>query len=133
MLASCMSAHVAAHQCLLKALTSCLPAFSAGIGNTQIWGTQPDSIDEAEDRDRWMACLQRLDIKQPPGGMVTTEEGAIDTASKLGYPVRHLCLLPCPDTDGCWQFYWIHSNLACSAWLLRKSLQQVQCQLRCTI
>lgn len=59
----------------------------AGIGNTQIWGTQPDSIDEAEDRDRWMACLQRLDIKQPPGGMVTTEEGAIQTAAKLGYPV----------------------------------------------
>ena len=52
-----------------------------------MWGTQPDSIDEAEDRDRWMACLQRLDIKQPPGGMVTTEEGALSTAAKLGYPV----------------------------------------------
>jgi carbamoyl-phosphate synthase large subunit len=63
-----------------------IPAAS-GIGNTQIWGTQPDSIDEAEDRDRWMACLQRLDIKQPPGGMVTTEEGALSEAGKLGYPV----------------------------------------------
>ena len=71
-----------------KMLDNC----AAGIGNTQIWGTQPDSIDEAEDRDRWMACLQRLDIKQPPGGMVTTEEGAITTASKLGYPVRQLQL-----------------------------------------
>ncbi len=60
----------------------------AGIGNTQIWGTQPDSIDEAEDRDRWMACLERLNIKQPPGAMVTTEEGAISTAAKLGYPVQ---------------------------------------------
>lgn len=64
----------------------------AGIGNTQIWGTQPDSIDEAEDRDRWMACLQRLDIKQPPGGMVVTEEGALAEAGKLGYPVRPLQL-----------------------------------------
>lgn len=61
---------------------------AAGIGNTHIWGTQPDSIDEAEDRDRWMACLQRLDIKQPPGGMVTTEDGALTEAAKLGYPVR---------------------------------------------
>ena len=37
----------------------------AGKGNVRIWGTQPDAIDEAEDRDRWMALLKRLDIKQP--------------------------------------------------------------------
>ncbi len=55
---------------------------------TQVWGTQPDAIDEAEDRDRWMDCLNRLDIKQPPGGMVTTEEAALKTSAGLGYPVR---------------------------------------------
>lgn len=44
-----------------------LPA-SSGDGNVSIWGTPPDSIDEAEDRDRWMDLLTRLDIRQPAGG-----------------------------------------------------------------
>jgi carbamoyl-phosphate synthase large subunit len=43
-----------------------IPAAS-GQGNVKIWGTQPDAIDEAEDRDRWMALLSRLNIKQPVG------------------------------------------------------------------
>lgn len=60
----------------------------AGKGVTQVWGTQPDAIDEAEDRDRWMAVLDRLDIKQPPGTMVTTEKDALKASSSLGYPVR---------------------------------------------
>lgn len=47
----------------------------------QIWGTQPDAIDEAEDRDRWMALLERLNIKQPPGTMVVSEEAAIAAAA----------------------------------------------------
>ena len=54
----------------------------AGRCNTQIWGTQPDAIDEAEDRDRWMDLLERLDIKQPPGTMATTEEGALAASKK---------------------------------------------------
>lgn len=65
---------------------------------TQIWGTQPDAIDEAEDRDRWMDCLNRLDIKQPPGGMVTTEADALKTSAGLGYPVSthmHSILASC--------------------------------------
>lgn len=44
-----------------------IPAAS-GNGNVAIWGTPPDAIDEAEDRDRWMALLSRLDIRQPAGG-----------------------------------------------------------------
>ena len=55
-----------------------------------IWGTPPDSIDDAEDRDKWYELLTRLDIRQPPGGMVTSEEGALAEAAKLGYPVRQL-------------------------------------------
>jgi len=57
-------------------------ALGAGRGNVQIWGTQPDAIDEAEDRDRWMDLLERLDIKQPPGTMATTEEGALAASAK---------------------------------------------------
>ncbi|KAK9816811.1 hypothetical protein WJX72_005323 [[Myrmecia] bisecta] len=60
---------------------------SSGKGNVAIWGTQPDNIDEAEDRDRWMDLLEKLDIKQPPGGMARSEEEALVEAEKLGYPV----------------------------------------------
>ena len=52
----------------------------------QIWGTQPDAIDEAEDRDRWMALLERLDIKQPPGTMVVSEEAALAAAKGCAAP-----------------------------------------------
>ena len=41
---------------------------SSGEGFVKIWGTSPDAIDEAEDRDRWMALLSRLNIRQPAGG-----------------------------------------------------------------
>ena len=53
----------------------------------RIWGTSPESIDEAEDRDKWYKILTKLDIKQPPGDMVTSEESAIKVANTLGYPV----------------------------------------------
>jgi carbamoyl-phosphate synthase large subunit len=63
-----------------------IPAAS-GKGNVRIWGTQPDAIDEAEDRDRWMALLTRLDIRQPEGGVATNEAEALQIANRLGYPV----------------------------------------------
>ena len=53
----------------------------------EIWGTSPESIDEAEDRDKWYQVLTRLDIKQPPGTMVTSEPEALDASAQLGYPV----------------------------------------------
>ena len=59
----------------------------AGEGNVRIWGTSPESIDEAEDRDKWYKILTRLDIKQPPGDMVVSEEQALKVANTLGYPV----------------------------------------------
>lgn len=58
-----------------------------GKGNVQIWGTQPKSIDDAEDRDKWYDILTKLDIKQPPGGMCTDEASALDQSKKLGFPV----------------------------------------------
>ena len=57
-----------------------------GVGVVKIWGTQPDKIDEAEDRDRWMALLERLEIRQPPGGVATNEQEALAIANGLTYP-----------------------------------------------
>ncbi|CAD7695811.1 unnamed protein product [Ostreobium quekettii] len=72
---------------LQKALQEEPVACASGEGVVRIWGTQPDSVDEAEDRDRWMALLSRLNIQQPPGGMARSEEEAVETARQLGYPV----------------------------------------------
>ena len=41
----------------------------AGTGVVKVWGTSPESIDIAEDRDRWMDLLTKLDIRQPAGGV----------------------------------------------------------------
>lgn len=49
-----------------------------------IWGTSPDAIDEAEDRDRWMELLKKLDIRQPEGGVATNEQEALAIANKVG-------------------------------------------------
>ncbi|KAK9909404.1 hypothetical protein WJX75_001745 [Coccomyxa subellipsoidea] len=72
---------------LQEALTSNPIPAASGEGNVKIWGTSPESIDEAEDRDKWYKILTRLDIKQPPGDMVVSEEQALVIAQKLGYPV----------------------------------------------
>ena len=54
---------------------------------TQIWGTSPDSIDAAEDRERFEKILQELDITQPPNGIARTYEDALVVAQRIGYPV----------------------------------------------
>jgi carbamoyl-phosphate synthase large subunit len=54
---------------------------------TKIWGTSPDSIDIAEDRERFEQILRQLDIKQPPNGIARSYEGALDIAKRIGYPV----------------------------------------------
>jgi carbamoyl-phosphate synthase large subunit len=60
----------------------------APSGNaTRIFGTSPNSIDAAEDRQRWTETLQRLGIEQPPGDTAFSESGAFDVAARLGYPV----------------------------------------------
>lgn len=50
-------------------------------------GTLADSIDMAEDRGRFEALLQQLQIRQPKGSTVQTVEEALITANSLGYPV----------------------------------------------
>ena len=50
-------------------------------------GTQADSIDICEDRERFDALLERLSVKRPKGCGVKTEAEALNAAEKLGYPV----------------------------------------------
>ena len=52
-----------------------------------IIGTPPDAIDQAEDRERFDAVLEKLDIKRPPGGTARSPQEAQATAERLGYPV----------------------------------------------
>lgn len=52
-----------------------------------ILGTSAESIDIAEDRQRFDALLESLHIRRPKGDSVMTMEQAVDTAQKLGYPV----------------------------------------------
>ncbi|KAG6517478.1 carbamoyl-phosphate synthase large chain, chloroplastic-like [Zingiber officinale] len=60
---------------------------STGTELVQIWGTSPDSIDAAEDRERFNAILNDLKIEQPKGGIAKSERDAISIASDIGYPV----------------------------------------------
>ncbi|HEU4696210.1 MAG TPA: carbamoyl-phosphate synthase large subunit [Sphingomicrobium sp.] len=52
-----------------------------------ILGTSPDSIDLAEDRERFAALVQRLNLKQPANGIARSRDEAIRVAERIGYPV----------------------------------------------
>ena len=54
---------------------------------TQIWGTTPESIDLAEDREQFEAILRKLEIRQPRNGLARSEVEARDVAAEVGYPV----------------------------------------------
>lgn len=61
---------------------------SSGIKTgTKIWGTSPESIDQAEDREQFERILRKLDIRQPKNGIARTEKQARDVAEHVGYPV----------------------------------------------
>ena len=53
----------------------------------RILGTSADAIDEAEDRERFDALLERCEIPRPQGHTVFTTEQAIKAANELTYPV----------------------------------------------
>ncbi len=61
-----------------------VPLERAGV---TILGTTPDSIDLAEDRKRFGALIEKLNINQPPNGTATAIDEAKNIAQKLGYPV----------------------------------------------
>jgi carbamoyl-phosphate synthase large subunit len=52
-----------------------------------IIGTQPKSIEIAEDRKHFAAMLKRLGLNQPPNGIATNEDEAVKVATRIGYPV----------------------------------------------
>ena len=54
---------------------------------TKIWGTSPDSIDAAEDRERFEEMLRELDIRQPPNGIARSYQESLSIAQKISYPV----------------------------------------------
>ena len=53
----------------------------------RILGTSADSIDRAEDRERFDALLEELEIARPKGVTVKTTEEALEAGATLGYPV----------------------------------------------
>ena len=52
-----------------------------------IVGTSPESIDIAEDRERFQKLLVRLELRQPPNRTARNEEEAIRLAQEIGYPL----------------------------------------------
>ncbi|MBI5603407.1 MAG: carbamoyl-phosphate synthase large subunit [Deltaproteobacteria bacterium] len=52
-----------------------------------IIGTSPDSIDRAEDRERFQELLKKLGLIQPKNGTAFTVEEALKVAESIGYPV----------------------------------------------
>jgi len=55
--------------------------------NVPIIGTSPDSIDLAEDRERFQRLLKRHKMLQPPNAIARTTKEAIKNAEKIGYPL----------------------------------------------
>jgi len=52
-----------------------------------ILGTQPESIETAEDRKLFAATLDKLGLRQTPNGSATSSNEAVAIAKKIGYPV----------------------------------------------
>ncbi|MFC1890624.1 carbamoyl-phosphate synthase large subunit, partial [Thermodesulfobacteriota bacterium] len=65
-------------------LNLALPLLEAGV---KILGTSPDSIDRAEDRERFQELLQSLGLRQPDNGTARSVAEAHEIASSIGYPV----------------------------------------------
>ncbi|MFH1351193.1 MAG: carbamoyl-phosphate synthase large subunit [Pseudomonadota bacterium] len=57
---------------------------AAGVN---IIGTSPDTIDLAEDRDRFRQMMRKLGIPQPESGMASNLEEALQVAERIGYPL----------------------------------------------
>ncbi len=52
-----------------------------------IIGTTPDSIDRAEDRERFAQVVEKLKLNQPENGIAFNEDDAVKIAAHIGYPV----------------------------------------------
>jgi carbamoyl-phosphate synthase large subunit len=60
------------------------PLEAAGV---PIIGTSPESIDIAEDRERFQKLLVKLNLRQPPNRTARTEVEALALAQEIGYPL----------------------------------------------
>ena len=62
---------------------------AAGLraANVPILGTQPESIERAEDRKLFAAMLDQLGLRQTPNGTAVSAEEAVKIAQRIGYPV----------------------------------------------
>ncbi len=60
------------------------PLVAAGV---PLLGSDLETIDQAEERTRFSALLDRLGIPQPEGGMAESVEEALTLAERIGYPV----------------------------------------------
>jgi carbamoyl-phosphate synthase large subunit len=65
-------------------LNLAVPLKKAGAG---IIGTTPESIDIAEDRDKFKTLLKKLNLMQPDNGIAVSFEEAKEIAGTIGYPV----------------------------------------------
>jgi carbamoyl-phosphate synthase large subunit len=52
-----------------------------------IIGTSPDSIDRAEDRERFQRLVHELELRQPPNATARSESEALEQAAAIGYPL----------------------------------------------
>jgi carbamoyl-phosphate synthase large subunit len=57
------------------------------MAGVPILGTSPDSIDLAEDRERFAKLVARLNLKQPANGIARSRDEALLVAERIGYPV----------------------------------------------
>jgi len=62
-------------------------ALALEANGVPIIGTSPESIDIAEDRERFQQLLHELGLKQPPNRTARTEAQAIELATEIGYPL----------------------------------------------
>jgi carbamoyl-phosphate synthase large subunit len=62
-------------------------ASSLAAGGVPLLGSDLEAIDQAEERIRFAALLDRLGIPQPEGGMAHSVEEALTLAERIGYPV----------------------------------------------
>ncbi|NJB68884.1 carbamoyl-phosphate synthase large subunit [Desulfobaculum xiamenense] len=65
-------------------LNLAVPLLRAGVN---ILGTHPDSIDRAEDRERFQTLIKKLGLRQPDNGTAMSVEEAVEEAAIIGYPV----------------------------------------------
>ena len=65
-------------------LNLAVPLMRAGV---PIMGTSPDAIDRAEDRERFQALIEKLELLQPPNGTAMSLDDALVVAERITYPV----------------------------------------------